>query len=140
MPEHGVSQCPARSDDEARGPHGDSQELGLAFREHAQVFAHHFESDGIFLTGLLLGDRRILDLEQVLRRLAPCTEVVFVEHVNQLRSRTPARKRGELLEQRENTGTHWGPHRRRPGPYDNQDSRQYLSGLRVISSGVRLGL
>ena len=58
----------------------DGQELGFLLREHAEVFVHVFQAGGIFELGLLLGDRLFLALEQFLGRLAPCAEVVFVEH------------------------------------------------------------
>ena len=58
----------------------DGQELGLLLREHAEVLVHLLQAGGVFELGLLLGDRLLLALEQLLRGVAPRAEVVFVEH------------------------------------------------------------
>jgi hypothetical protein len=58
---------------------GDGQELGLLLRELAEVFVHVLQAGGVFELGLLLGDRLLLALEQLLGGLAPRAEVVFVE-------------------------------------------------------------
>ena len=58
----------------------DGQELGFLFREFAEVFVHILQAGGVFELGLLLGDRLFLALEQFLGGVAPCAEVVFVEH------------------------------------------------------------
>ena len=57
----------------------DGQELDLLLRELAEVFVHLFQAGGVFELGLLLGDRLLLALEQLLGGLAPRAEVVFVE-------------------------------------------------------------
>ena len=59
---------------------GDRQELDLLLREFAEVFVHIFQAAAVLELGLLLRDRVLLALEQFLRGLAPCAEVVFVEH------------------------------------------------------------
>ena len=57
----------------------DGEELSLLLRKHTEVFVHLFQAGGVFELGLLLGDRVLLTLEQLLGGLAPCAEVVFVE-------------------------------------------------------------
>ncbi len=62
------------------GPRGDRQELGLAFRQNAQILVHVLKVGGVFETGFLLGDGGIFALEKFLGRLAPRAEMVFIEH------------------------------------------------------------
>ncbi len=57
----------------------DGQELGLLLRELAEVFVHLLQAGGVLELGLLLGDRLLLALEQLLGGVAPRAEVVFVE-------------------------------------------------------------
>ena len=55
------------------------QELGLLLGELAEVLVHLLQAGGVLELGLLLGDRLVLALEQLLRGLAPRAEVVLVE-------------------------------------------------------------
>ena len=57
----------------------DGKELDFLFGKFAEIRVHNFEPGGVFQTGLLYGDRLLFALEQLLGRLTPRAEVVFVE-------------------------------------------------------------
>ena len=59
---------------------GDGQEIGFPLREHGEVFIHYLQAGGVFEFRLFFCDGFLLTLEEFLCRLAPCAEVVFVEH------------------------------------------------------------
>ncbi len=59
---------------------GDGQKLGFLFGQNREVFVHVFQAGGVFELRLFFGDRLLFTLEQFLGGLAPCAEVIFVEH------------------------------------------------------------
>ena len=58
----------------------DRQKVGLRFGKLLQVFVHASQAGGVLELGLLLRDRIVLALEQLLGSVTPCAEVVLVEH------------------------------------------------------------
>lgn len=58
----------------------DRQEILFFLRKHGEVFVHILQPGGLFELLFLLGDGLFLAREQFFGGLAPCAEMIFVEH------------------------------------------------------------